>query len=107
MVMAMYPMIKQASDRLKQEGNKLDGTPLATVVTFEAVKSKAQLAEQQKAQEGSGGGGLGGMLARRIKKPEEPKARATIFTTQHEFEEVATSVDAASLALPDGFKEKR
>ena len=107
MVMAMYPMIKQASERLKQEGNKLDGTPLATVVTFEAVKSRAQLAEQQKAQEGSGGGGLGGMLARRIKKPEEPKARVTIFTTQHEFQEVATSVDAASLALPDGFKEKR
>ena len=25
MVMAMYPMLKQASERLKQEGNKLDG----------------------------------------------------------------------------------
>lgn len=107
MVMAMYPMIKQASDRLKQEGNKLEGTPLATVVTFEAVKSKAQLAEQQKSQEGSGGGGIGGMLARRIKKPEEPKARVTIFTTHHEFQDIATSVDAASVALPAGFKEKR
>ena len=107
MVMAMYPMLKQANDRLKQEGTKLNGTTLASVTTFEAVKSKAQLAEQQASQENSGGGGLGGMLARRIKKPEEAKARATIFTAHHEFQEVGTSVDAASLALPAGFKEKR
>ena len=108
MVMAMYPMLKQASDRLKQEGNKLDGTTLASITTFEAVKSKAQLAQQQQSsQENSGGGGLGGMLARRIKKPEDPKARATIFTAHHEYQEVGTSVDAASLALPAGFKEKR
>ena len=108
MVMAMYPMLKQASERLKQEGNKLQGTALATTTTFEAVKSKAQLAQQTN-QEGSGGGGggIGGMLARRIKKPEEPKARATIFTTQHEFQDVTTSVDAASTAMPAGFKEKR
>lgn len=109
MVMAMYPMVKQASDRLKQEGNKLDGTALASVTTFEAVKSKAQLAQQQQqtSQEGSGGGGIGGMLARKIKKPEEAKARVSIFTTQHEFQDVATSVDAASVAIPAGFKEKR
>lgn len=107
MVMAMYPMLKQASDRLKQEGNKLDGTSLASITTFEAVKSKAQLGQQQSSQENSGGGGIGGMLARRIKKPEDPKARVTIFTAHHEFQEVGTSVDAASLAIPAGFKEKR
>ena len=105
MVMAMYPMLGKASERLKQEGDKLKGTPLASTTTFEVVKSKAQM--EAGTEQKDSGGGLGGMLARRIKKPEEPKARATIFTTQHEFEEVATSVDAASLALPDGFKEKR
>ena len=107
MVMAMYPMLKQASDRLKQEGNKLSGTTLASVTTFEAVKSKAQLAQQQTSQDSSGGGGLGGMLARKMKKPDEAKPRATIFTATHEFQEVGTSVDATSLALPAGFKEKR
>ena len=106
MVMAMYPMIKQASERLKQEGTKLEGTALATTTTFEAVKSKAQLEAQQNNKE-SGGGGLGGMLARRIKKPEPAKARATIFTAQHEFQEVATSVDAAVVTVPEGFKEKK
>src|SRR5918993_5367364 len=105
MVMAMYPMLKQASDRLKQEGNKLDGTPLATVTTFEAVKSKAQMA--QPASQENSGGGLGGMLARKMmKKPEDPKPRATIFTAHHEYQEVGTSVDATSLALPAGFKQK-
>jgi hypothetical protein len=107
MVMAMYPMFKQASERLKQEGTKLQGTPLATTVTFDAVKSKAALAQSSEQSSGGGGGGLGGMLARKIKKPEPPKARTTIFTTQHEFQDVATSVDAASVRIPEGFKEKK
>ena len=106
MVLAMYPMLKQASDRLKQEGTKLQGTPLATTTTFEAVKSKAALAQSAE-QSGGGGGGLGGMLARKIKKPEPPKARTTIFTTQHEFQDVATSVDASAVSIPAGFKEKK
>jgi hypothetical protein len=106
MVLAMYPMLKQASDRLKEEGTKLQGTPLATTTTFEAVKSKAALAQSAE-QSGGGGGGLGGMLARKIKKPEPPKARTTIFTTQHEFQDVATSVDAAGVSIPAGFKEKK
>jgi hypothetical protein len=105
-VMAMYPMLKQASDRLKQEGTKLQGTPLATTTTFEAVKSKAQM-EASANQQSSGGGGLGGMLARRMMKKEEPKARATVFTTQHELQEVSTTVAPAELQIPAGFKEKK
>jgi hypothetical protein len=105
MVMAMYPMLKQASERLQQEGDKLKGTPLATTATFEVVKSKAQM--EAPAQEGSGGGGLGGMLARRMMKKEEPKARATIFTTQHEFQDVSTSAAATDVEIPAGFKEKK
>jgi hypothetical protein len=107
MVMAMYPMFKQASERLKEEGTKLKGTPLATTMTFEGVKSKAALAQSSESSGGGGGGGLGGMLARKIKKPEPAKARTTIFTTEHEFQDVATSVDAASVSIPEGFKEKK
>ena len=106
MVMAMYPMLQQASDRLKQEGTKLQGTPLATTMTFEAVKSKAQM-EAASNQQSSGGGGIGGMLARRMMKKEETKARGTVFTTQHELQEVSTSVAPAELQLPAGFKEKK
>lgn len=104
MVMAMYPGMTRAMERLKEEGTKLEGTMLAQTMTFEAVRSKAQVAEQQQAQ---GGGGIGGMLARRIKKDDGAKPRATIFTVDHEYQEVSTSVDAASLAIPEGFKQRK
>jgi hypothetical protein len=102
-LLAAFPMVQKAMERMKQEGSKLEGTPLASTTTFESVKSKAMM-EQQK-QEG-GGGGLGGMLARRMKK-EDPKPRATIFTTTSEYLEVGTNVAPGDLAIPDGFKEKK
>jgi hypothetical protein len=102
-VVALYPMLKNANQRLQQEAGKLRGTPLSTVTTFEGVKSRSEL-EQQK--QSSGGGGLGGMLARRMMKKEE-KPRATVFTLTHETLEVATSVADADLAIPAGFKEKK
>lgn len=101
-LVALYPMLRSASERFQKEGAKLRGTPLATTTTFEAVKSKEQL-EQQK-QTGSGGG-LGGMLARRMMKKEE-KPRATVFTLDHETLEVSTSVPAGDLTIPAGFKQK-
>ena len=105
MVLAMYPALKQASDRLKQEGTKLQGTPLASTVIFEAVKSKEQM--DASANEGGGGGGIGGMLARRMIKKDPPKQRATVFTTQHEFQDVSTAVAAGDVEIPAGFKEKK
>lgn len=105
MVMAMYPMLKQASERLQQEGDKLQGTPLATTTTFEVVKSKAQMEAAK--EEGGGGGGLGGMLARRMMKKEPAKPRSTIFTTQHEFQDVSTTVAATDVEIPANFKEKK
>jgi len=107
MVVAMYPMLKQASERLAKESAKLQGTPLATTTTFEAVKSKAQMSQQAEGSK-SGGGGLSGMLARRIaKKDGEDKPRATIFTVTSETQEVATSVAPADIELLAGFKEKK
>lgn len=103
-LMAMYPMVGQAMERLKREGTKLEGTMLAHTMTFETVRSKAQAAEQQ---QGQGGSGLGGMLARRIKKDDGDKPRSTIFTIDHEYQEIAASVDAASLAIPEGFKQRK
>jgi len=108
MVAAMYPMVKQASERMAKEGAKLKGTPLATTTTFEAVRSKAQMAEQSEGAKSSGGGGLGGMLARKMaKKDTEDKPRVAIFTVFSETQEVATSVAPADIDLPAGFKEKK
>jgi hypothetical protein len=102
-VMAMYPMLKQAMERLRAEGTKLEGTPLATSTLFEAVKSKEQAAQQS--QQNSGGG-IGGMLARRMTKRED-KPRATILTITTETLEVTPNVAAEELQIPAGFKEKK
>jgi hypothetical protein len=102
-LLAAFPMVQTAMDRLKKEGAKLEGTPLAQTTTFESVKSKEMMAQQS---EGSGGGGLGGMLARRLKK-DDAKPRSTVFTTTFEVQEVGTSVGPDDVAVPAGFKEKK
>jgi hypothetical protein len=107
MVLAMFPLVGKAMDRMQKDGDKLAGTPLDTTMTFEAVKTKEQLAQAQEQQKSSGGGGLTGLLAKKIMKTEPPKARGTIFTSRHEVLEVATSVDAADLAIPADYKEKK
>jgi hypothetical protein len=105
-VLAMYPLVGKAMERMQKDGDKLKGSPLETTTTFEAVKTKEQLTQAQ-SQGGSSGGGIGGLLAKKIIKKEEPKARATIFTTHHEVLEVSTSVTPADLAIPADFKEKK
>ena len=107
MVLAMFPLVGKAMDRMAKDGDKLAGTALDTTMTFEAVKSPDQLAQAQEQQKSSGGGGLSGMLAKKILKTEPPKARSTIFTSRHEVLEVATSVDATDLAIPADYKEKK
>jgi hypothetical protein len=102
-VMAVYPMVKNAMERLRAEGSKLDGTPLATTTVFEAVKSQEQMAQQPQQ---SSGGGIGGMLARRMAKRDD-KPRATVFTVTQETLEVTQTVDTADLEIPAGFKEKK
>ena len=96
------PMIKPAMDRINQEQVSLKGTPLATTMTFEGVKSKAQIEEQSKS---SSGGGLSGMLARKMAKKDD-KPRATIFTMNTETLEIATTVGATDVDIPAGFKLK-
>ena len=107
MLMAMYPMMQKASERLKQEGDKLKGTPLASTTMLEVVKSKAQMDAAAEQEKSSGGGGIGGMLARKMVKRDPPKARATVFTAEHEFQDIASSVAATDLEIPAGFKEKK
>lgn len=106
-VLAMFPLVGKAMDRMQKDGDKLAGTPLDTTMTFEAVKTREQLAQAQEQQKSSGGGGIGGLLAKKIMKTEPPKARSTIFTSRHEVLEVSTSVEAADLAIPADYKEKK
>ena len=107
MVLAMYPLVAKAMERMQKEGDKLSGTPLDTTMQFDAVLSEEQLAQAKADQQKSGGGGLSGMLAKKLMKKEDPKQRATIFTTNHQYLEVAKSVAATDLAIPADYKEKK
>jgi hypothetical protein len=113
--LAMYPGMTEALARMRAESVNMDGTPILTTVTIDAVKSAAQLAEEQKQSDQSTsssnsrsvGGLIGGFARRATAKKEEPKARATFMTMTNEVLKVATDVPVADVAIPAGFKEAR
>ena len=123
--MAMYPMMKPALEKMAAEGSKMQGTPILTTTTMDAVKSADEIAaEKQSASETkaptssspTGVGGLIGGFGRRMaqKKASEdsaasagPKDRATVVTTTSETLKVSTTVADADVAIPAGFKESK
>jgi hypothetical protein len=114
MVMATYPMMKDAMAKMRAEGSKLDGTAIQTTVTTEAVKSAEQLAQESKSADSKPSGGglsgrLGGMIARKIgpKTDDAARPRTTFMTMNTEVLKVATSVSGEDVAVPAGFKENK
>jgi len=119
--MAMYPQMKGAMERMKQEAVKLDGTAVLTTMKIESVMSPEQA--QAKADSGdkpkmgiSLPGGLGGMFGKKKKAEEAPKEgqpaqaapanRSTFMTSTTELLEVQASAGAADVEIPAGFKQK-
>src|SRR4051794_13795779 len=106
--MAAYPMMKQALGKMSAEGGKVEGTPIQTITTMDAVKSADQMAEEAKSSSGdsnsstpTSGGGLLGGLAKKIaaKKmggggDDANKERATVMTMTTEVLKVVTDVSA-------------
>ena len=124
--MAMYPQMKPALEKMAAEGRKLQGTPVQTTMTVDAVQSAEQMAasangtaSDSKASGNSAPpsvGGLAGRFAARMarkkddEKPAEaagPKDRATVVTSTFEVLKVSTSVSADEVAIPAGFKENK
>jgi hypothetical protein len=113
MALAMYPMLRQAMERMNAEGDQVEGTAILTTLTFDAVRSaeqtKTESQEQAQPATGRGIGGMLGGLARRARRsePEEPKQRTTFLTSTVEVLKLATDVPADAVAVPAGFKEAR
>jgi hypothetical protein len=124
--LAAYPQMKDALTKMAAEGSKLEGTPILTTVTFDAVKSAEQVAQeskqgdQQKDEQKTGSsdpvGGLLGGLARRAAQrrsggesagQKEDKTRATVWTTTTVVLKIATDVAASDVAIPMSFKENK
>ena len=124
--MAMYPMMKDAIERMRLESVKMDGTAVQTVTTIDAVKSPEQIAAEKKEQPEQGSqveslpiptsrsgavagvlGGLGRRMATRNKNeaPAADPGRVTFMTMTNDVLKVETAVSDAEVAIPSGFKE--
>jgi hypothetical protein len=114
-MMAMYPSFSKMAAEMQTQGRKLQGTPLLTTTTFEAMKSAEAMKEassqssSSSGSSGSSGGGIGGMLARRMgqRGSGQTQQKSTIMTTTNERLSIDASVSADDLAVPPGFKEKK
>jgi hypothetical protein len=110
--LAMMPGLKEAFARYGKAS--LDGTVIQTTTTIDAVKSAEQLKQQSSAQSSndgaaptSVGGALGGLIRKRVAANAEKNAstpRSTFMS--NEVLKISTSVSAADVAIPAGFKLK-
>jgi hypothetical protein len=118
MALAMYPQMKPALDKMRAEGTKVEGTAILTEIKMESVPpgTANTTAAAVPAPEEPKKRGLGGMLGGLKKMAEEAEknnsgnakpSRAIIMTTSVEMLKLTTDVDAASVALPAGFTEKK
>jgi hypothetical protein len=116
MAMAMYPQMKPALDKMRAEGGKLSGTAILTETKVESVPpgTANQTAAAPPPPEEPKKRGLGGMLGGLKKMAEAGEKssgskpeRAVIMTTSIEMLKLTTDVEAASVALPAGFKESK
>ena len=83
----------------------MQGTPLATVTTFDA-REEPGADRRRKASRPSGGG------IERHARPQDDeegrqKPRATIFSGTTETLEIATTVPPSDLEIPAGFKQSK
>jgi hypothetical protein len=108
MLFATYPQLKDGMGRLTAESRRLEGTPVSTTLTIEAVKGAEAAAAQEEPQEKPKG--LGGMLARKLAKKKESDggkgSRSLLMSTTHEILSVTPAVADGDLAVPAGFKPK-
>jgi hypothetical protein len=114
--MAMYPQIKPALDKAAAEGTKIEGTAILTEMKVESVPpGAADTTAAAPAPEQKKSGGFRGMIGGLKKMAEqgsqtsgkEKPQRAVVMTTSVEMLKLTTDVDAASVAIPAGFKETK
>lgn len=106
---AMFASIKPMMEKMQAEGSKLDGTALQSTTVMEQVRGSDQLkAAEAQEGDGNGGGGIGGLIGRRLMRGRgQQQPRSTVLTTIHEISSVASSATDADVAIPEGFKVKK
>ena len=117
---SMYPMLADAMKRAHVEGEKVEGTPIVTTMTIDGVEDPNAPKDDSStsSSEPTTPSGLGGFLAKKMMKKNKdndqgsadaealPKGHSRIMTLYQEVQSVSTTVTAADVAMPEGFKEK-
>jgi hypothetical protein len=101
---AMIPGITTLMERMASETRKLEGTSVASTTVIESVKSAEQMKNAAAAP--PAGGGIGGMIARRMARgSSEPRTK--VMTSSSETLTIAATASAEDVAIPADFKEKK
>jgi hypothetical protein len=106
-MVAMYPGLQTAMEKMKAESEKVntEGTSVASALTITAWKSAQQVAQSEK--EDSQPTGLGGFLAKKMMKKGDPSdPRTNLMTSTTELLKLTPDASPADVALPSGFKPK-
>jgi hypothetical protein len=121
--MAMYPQMKPALERMRAEGGKLEGTPILTTMTMDAVRSAEEMASESSKPASSASAGspgeevlkMFGRFGRKSPKKDEAPAAATVsspshttfMTTSVEVLKLTTTVSVEEVSIPAGFSQAR
>jgi hypothetical protein len=106
-MVAMYPGIQKAMEKVKAESKKVDmeGTSVANTLTITTIKSAAQVAQAER--DDSQPTGIGGFLAKKMMKKGDPSdPHSTLMASTTELLKVTPGATAADVAVPAGFKLK-
>ena len=117
MLSNMYPMMKEAAQKMQEVDMK--GSPILTVMTFETVageEQRRQAQQQQQAEKEQNIGSLGGLLGglgkkmARKKQTEEEQTqpgRAKLMTTTSELLSATENVSDGDVTISPEFKERK
>lgn len=118
LVQKMYPMMKDAMEKFRDESADMSGTAILTVLKVESVPDPTQRAQAQNSQDEDEGtptsiGGLLGGFGRKLGKKKQsdeaanPDGRSLLMTTTTEVLSVSTTVSDTDVSIPAGFKERK
>jgi hypothetical protein len=107
-LLAAHPGLVRALEKMKTEGAKIEGTPLATILSINVIRSAQEVAKAEKSDQDISGG-VSGFLAKKLMKkaagdPTQPKQ--ALMTSTIEMLKITTNAAAADVALPAGYKQK-
>ncbi|HEX7190886.1 MAG TPA: hypothetical protein VF381_04860 [Thermoanaerobaculia bacterium] len=109
MLIATNPMFAKAAKAFADKRSSFDGTPIRTILTFEAVAGTEQQASGDEGGSPTGiGSAIGGLMKRASRKRESDSGpqRSTLFDSTNEILKASATATSADVSIPAGFTQK-